>query len=84
MVSFKPYLNQNYEILKQTCLSRNLLFEDDTFPANESSIWRVNKIDCKNIKWKRPFEFLENPKFIVKDIDPSDLSQGQIGNWYFL
>lgn len=82
MNPIKPYLNQNFELLKEACLLNGSLFEDATFPANESSIWKANKPDCEKIYWKRPFEFISNPQFIVNNIEPSDLTQGQLGNWF--
>lgn len=81
MSNFKSYLDQNYDSIKQTLLSSGGLFEDDQFPAHLSSIYKKNKKD-KEIFWKRPNEFCENPPvFIQGKIEPNDLDQGSIGDW---
>lgn len=89
-VVVKSYQNQNYEQIRQKCLSRDELFTDSKFAADETSIYRaaaassnINIIsDGRNIVWKRPNEFLENPVFVLRDsIDWSNLVQGDLGNW---
>ena len=83
--SFKLYKNQNYEEIKANCLRSNRLFEDNLFPANNSSLFRFqNKLS--NTTWKRPSEFLVDltPAFIVDNIAPDDINQGQLGDWYSL
>lgn len=50
--------NQDYSVLRQECVHRKSLFEDDTFPATVESLGykelghKSNKV--KNIVWKRP------------------------------
>lgn len=50
--------NQDYSVLRQECVQRKSLFEDDTFPATVESLGykelghKSNKV--KNIVWKRP------------------------------
>ena len=78
-MSFKPYLDQNYEEIKQKCLQSGKLFKDKLFPANDSSIARIKT--KQQVVWKRPHEIVENPQFIVNNIVPNDLDQGQIGDW---
>lgn len=81
MPAFKPYLDQNYDSIKEGLLSSGALFEDDQFPAQISSVFRKRK-DSKKIFWKRPSEFCKNePIFICNKIEPNDLDQGMIGNW---
>lgn len=79
---FKPYLNQAYDEIKQKCLESGELFVDESFPCDDSSLFRINKKNNKNIVWKRPHEICENPQFIVDSIVPNDLDQGEIGDWY--
>lgn len=49
---------QDFKTLKQDCLQKKVLFEDDTFPATVESLGykelghKSNKV--KNIVWKRP------------------------------
>lgn len=50
--------SQDYSVLRQECVHRKSLFEDDTFPATVESLGykelghKSNKV--KNIAWKRP------------------------------
>ena len=80
-INFSDYKNQNYEKIKAECLKNKKLFEDDIFPANDSSLFRVKPKE--NVKWKRPSEFLVDvkPEFIVDNIAPDDISQGELGDW---
>lgn len=49
---------QDYNVLRQECIQKKTLFEDDTFPATVESLGfkelghKSNKV--KNIVWKRP------------------------------
>ena len=81
--SFKNYKNQNYNDLKANCLKSKRLFEDPLFPANDSSLFRFNNT-VPGITWKRPSEFISDktPEFIVGNIAPEDIDQGQLGDWY--
>ena len=81
-MSFKPYLNQNYQELKDKCLKSKKLFEDDKFKANNSSLAKFKVPE--NISWKRPHEICENPQFIVDFIEPNDIDQGSLGNCWFI
>ncbi len=81
MTSFKPFLNQSYEEIKQKCIESNELFVDELFPANEASIYTFNKKAKSEIVWKRPHDICQNPQFIVNSIVPNDLDQGEIGDW---
>ncbi len=81
-MSFKPYLDQDYESIKRDCQRSNRLFEDEKFPADQSSLSRNNPTKFKgNINWKRASEIVDNPKFIVNNVTPDDLDQGTLGNW---
>ena len=75
------YQNQNYEQIKAYCLKHGGLFQDEYFPADDSSIAKCQPVR-KRISWKRPREFCPNPVFIDNNINPNDLDQGQLGNWY--
>jgi hypothetical protein len=77
---FKPYRNQDYKHLKSECLKSGQLFEDDQFPANHYSISRKSVIN-ERIVWKRPFQIVDDPKFIVDGLKPSNFDQGQLPNW---
>ena len=77
---YKPYLNQSYAEIKQRCLQSKRLFEDDKFPAAKSSMGRF-RVE-KSVEWRRPREFVNNPQFIVNTIEPNDIDQGILGDWW--
>ena len=67
-MQFVPYLNQDFEKLKNQCLKAKQLFTDEAFPANNSSLYRTNPVN--NVVWKRPHEICSDPQFIVNRIEP--------------
>ncbi|XP_068927915.1 calpain-14 [Petaurus breviceps papuanus] len=79
-------LNQDYETLLETCLRNNHLFEDDSFPADMSSIGRGSLLQKlpPTLQWKRPTELHENPVFYSSRIGRLGLCQGIVGNCWFL
>lgn len=56
-ISPQKFLNQDFVELRDHCLSRGILFEDDTFPAHFSSIGpRILSEDkLHQIQWMRPY-----------------------------
>uniref|UniRef100_A0A8C7DC88 Calpain-3 n=1 Tax=Oncorhynchus kisutch TaxID=8019 RepID=A0A8C7DC88_ONCKI len=85
----KKIITQNdFTALKQECLTKKCLFEDDTFPASVESLGykelghKSNKV--KNIVWKRPKEICENPQFIVGGASRTDICQGDLGDCWLL
>jgi hypothetical protein len=85
MSQIKSFLNQNYEYLKSKSIQAGVLYRDDLFPSDDTSISliRSNKKPYK-IFWKRPFQIVDNPRFIIDEINPNDLVQGDTGNCWFL
>jgi hypothetical protein len=79
-MAFKYFYDQNYEEIKALCLKSNKLFVDETFPPDKTSISTKTNAG-KQFEWKRPRDIISNPQFIVGTIQPTDLDQGQIGNW---
>ncbi|XP_065822548.1 calpain-3 isoform X2 [Labrus bergylta] len=79
---------QDFSVLRQECLQRKSLFEDDSFPATVESLGfkelghKSNKV--KNIVWKRPKEICENPQFIVGGASRTDICQGDLGDCWLL
>ncbi|XP_045561544.1 calpain-3 isoform X1 [Salmo salar] len=82
------FSGQDFAALKQECLTKKCLFEDDTFPASVESLGykelghKSNKV--KNIVWKRPKEICENPQFIVGGASRTDICQGDLGDCWLL
>ncbi|XP_011369052.1 calpain-13 [Pteropus vampyrus] len=80
---------QDFHSLRHRCLSRGLLFEDETFPAETSSIG-VQLLQGKHpssLKWYRPQDLLEGksePHFIVEGASRFDIQQGEAGDCWFL
>ncbi|XP_060100641.1 calpain-13 [Heteronotia binoei] len=82
----QKFLNQDFVDLRDHCLSRGILFEDDTFPAHFSSIGTrmLSEEKLHQIQWMRPYDILENPKLIVDGVSRFDILQGEIGDCWFL
>lgn len=82
------YLNQDYESLKNCCLGRGQLFEDDCFEALPSSLGfnelGPNSYKIRGVTWKRPTELCCSPKFIVEDATRTDICQGALGDCWLL
>ncbi|KAL7873246.1 hypothetical protein AOLI_G00123170 [Acnodon oligacanthus] len=82
------FSGQDFNILKQECLQKRVLFEDDTFPATVESLGykelghKSNKV--KNIVWKRPKDICDNPQFIVGGASRTDICQGDLGDCWLL
>ncbi|XP_056673380.1 calpain-14 [Monodelphis domestica] len=84
--SFGRSYHQDYQTLLEMCLRNNCLFEDDTFPADMSSIGRgplLQKLP-PNLQWKRPTELCDNPVFYSAMAERLCLCQGILGNCWFL
>ncbi|XP_048083790.1 calpain-3 isoform X1 [Alosa alosa] len=82
------FSGQDFTILKQECIQKKSLFEDDTFPASVESLGykelghKSNKV--KNIVWKRPKDISDNPQFIVGGASRTDICQGDLGDCWLL
>uniref|UniRef100_A0A8C5GJF6 Calpain-3 n=1 Tax=Gouania willdenowi TaxID=441366 RepID=A0A8C5GJF6_GOUWI len=80
--------SQEFSSLRQECLQKKTLFEDESFPATVESLGfkelghKSNKV--KNIVWKRPKEICENPQFIVEGASRTDICQGDLGDCWLL
>jgi calpain-5 len=74
---------QNYSRLKKRCQEKNVLFEDDMFPADNSSLFRFNR-SLSGVVWKRPGELCLDPKLVVDGADAHDVVQGRLGNCWFV
>ncbi|XP_019726003.1 calpain-2 catalytic subunit-like [Hippocampus comes] len=83
-----PYLNQNYKSLKQSCLQRRRLFEDESFEPLPASLGfnelGPSSYKVRGIKWLRPKDIVSNPKFIKQDATRTDICQGALGDCWLL
>ncbi len=82
MADIKPFKNQDYDTLLQKH-SKNNLFQDPYFPAEEKSLYYTQKAP-RGIIWKRPYEVSRNPQFVVDGFDRCDMDQGYVGNCWFI
>ncbi|XP_027863484.1 calpain-2 catalytic subunit-like [Xiphophorus couchianus] len=82
------FCDQDYEALRQQCLSRGRLFEDGSFGAESKSLG-YNELGpysskTRGIVWKRPMELCSNPKFIDDGATRTDICQGALGDCWLL
>ncbi|KAF4016481.1 hypothetical protein G4228_007909 [Cervus hanglu yarkandensis] len=86
MGHFSQLPRQDYEALKERCLSDGSLFEDKSFPASLRSIGSgplLRKLPSR-LQWKRPPELHSNPLFYSAKAKRLDLCQGLVGDCWFL
>uniref|UniRef100_A0A8C3S6F5 Calpain 13 n=1 Tax=Chelydra serpentina TaxID=8475 RepID=A0A8C3S6F5_CHESE len=85
---FSPlkFNNQDFTHLRDYCLSRGLLFEDDTFPTHVSSIGPnlLSEDKLSRLQWKRPTMIERNPHLVVDGVSRFDIVQGEIGDCWVL
>ncbi|KAF7996863.1 hypothetical protein HCN44_002509 [Aphidius gifuensis] len=74
---------QDFNQLRQECLSGGYLFEDPEFPANDSSLFYSRRPD-RYIEWKRPMEIAANPQLFVEGFSRFDVQQGELGDCWLL
>ncbi|KAI4469987.1 calpain [Holotrichia oblita] len=75
---------QNFYKLRDKHLKENTLFEDDLFPANDTSICYTPNI-YGEVVWKRPKELCDNPKLLVDGHSRKDAIQGhQLGDCWVI
>nr|XP_036865187.1 calpain-13 isoform X1 [Manis javanica]XP_036865188.1 calpain-13 isoform X1 [Manis javanica]XP_036865189.1 calpain-13 isoform X1 [Manis javanica] len=86
IIKFK---GQDFSFLRDYCLGRGLLFEDETFPAETSSIGLglLKGHNLSRLMWKRPQDILEGrsePHFILEGVSRFDIRQGKAADCWFL
>uniref|UniRef100_A0A0N4Z0X0 Calpain catalytic domain-containing protein n=1 Tax=Parastrongyloides trichosuri TaxID=131310 RepID=A0A0N4Z0X0_PARTI len=77
------FKNQNYEKIKKECINKGCLFVDIEFPPTNASLFLDEKINS-DIVWKRPGEIVSNPQLFVEGAEPNDVTQGILGNCWFV
>lgn len=82
------FSQQDYETLRQRCLERGCLFEDDRFPAESKSLGYKDlgpySSKTRGVVWKRPTELCSSPKFIDNGATRTDICQGALGDCWLL
>lgn len=58
------------------------LYEDPVFPPIESSLYQYNKLNIKNIKWKRPHVSYTHLKYIGTHRKKMKLTNAQVYSIY--
>ncbi|KAL2773775.1 calpain-13 [Daubentonia madagascariensis] len=79
--------NQDFNSLRNHCLSRRWPFEDETFPATASSIGQklLQGKHLPSLEWKRPKDLSNgHPHFILEGASRFDIQQGKAGDCWFL
>uniref|UniRef100_A0A671YMT1 Calpain-2 catalytic subunit-like n=1 Tax=Sparus aurata TaxID=8175 RepID=A0A671YMT1_SPAAU len=82
------FAKQDYETLRQQCLKRGCLFEDNCFPAEHKSLG-YNELGpysskTRGVVWKRPQELCSDPRFIDGGATRTDICQGGLGDCWLL
>ncbi|XP_037322258.2 calpain-2 catalytic subunit-like [Pungitius pungitius] len=82
------FSQQDYETLRQECLKRGRLFEDNCFPAEPKSLG-FNELGpysskTRGVVWKRPTDLCSEPEFIKDGATTTDICQGALGDCWLL
>ncbi|XP_055959523.1 calpain-5 [Patella vulgata] len=81
--SVVKYKNQDYDALKKESKEKGTLFIDTEFPPDDRSLFYTpNKM--QGVVWKRPKQICDNPKLFVEGASSGDVSQGRLGNCWFV
>nr|XP_057946308.1 calpain-1 catalytic subunit-like [Doryrhamphus excisus]XP_057946309.1 calpain-1 catalytic subunit-like [Doryrhamphus excisus]XP_057946310.1 calpain-1 catalytic subunit-like [Doryrhamphus excisus]XP_057946311.1 calpain-1 catalytic subunit-like [Doryrhamphus excisus]XP_057946479.1 calpain-1 catalytic subunit-like isoform X2 [Doryrhamphus excisus]XP_057946480.1 calpain-1 catalytic subunit-like isoform X2 [Doryrhamphus excisus] len=80
------FLKQDYRMLKEMCLSRQVRYIDDMFPPDRRSIGNnlLSPDDLQRVQWLRPAKLVPNPSFVTDGVSRFDFGQGLLGNCWFL
>ncbi|XP_013378024.1 PREDICTED: calpain-13 [Chinchilla lanigera] len=85
--SITKFKDQDFNSLRDHCLSRGKWFMDETFPAEASSIGQklLQGKNLSTLKWMRPKDLSRGPPhFILQGASRFDIQQGRAGNCWFL
>lgn len=81
-----------FEVMDQSEIKKEIKklgishFVDPHFPPRDTSIHSITeKYPYKQIvHWRRPHEFMKDPRIFVDDVDPNDIKQGHLPDCWFL
>ncbi|XP_063086400.1 calpain-13 isoform X3 [Cavia porcellus] len=85
--SITKFKDQDFNSLRNHCLSKRKWFMDETFPAEASSIGQklLQGKNLSNLKWMRPQDLSwGQPHFILEGASRFDIQQGKAGDCWFL
>lgn len=74
---------QDFVQIRDSCLENGTLFEDASFPAEDSSIY-YSRRSGRNFEWLRPTEIVEDPQLFVEGASRFDVQQGELGDCWLL
>lgn len=72
----RPGKGQDYESIKQQCLSQGALYEDRLFSPRSTR--------QGDYMWLRPYEICQTPKFFSEGISRFDVVQGELGDCWLV
>ena len=79
-----PYEVLDFDEIKEKMEQKGLEnFIDPDFPPKEVSLYNPVAQEYPFdfvAQWRRPHEFMDDPKLFEDDIDPNDIKQGQLGD----
>ncbi|XP_022098028.1 calpain-5-like [Acanthaster planci] len=78
-----PYKGQKYDEIVKRCQASGSPWEDPEFPASDASLFNKRSSPGR-IEWKRPKDICPNPHLVVEGTSTGDVSQGQLGNCWFV
>lgn len=81
-----------FEIMDQSAIKKEIKkldishFVDPHFPPRDTSIHSITEPYPYQqiVHWRRPHEFMKNPRIFVDDVDPNDIKQGYLPDCWFL
>ncbi|XP_052104854.1 calpain-5-like [Mytilus californianus] len=81
--STRKHKGQDYNNLKNDCKKKGNLFIDTEFPPDDRSVFHTQG-KLAGVVWKRPKQICDNPKLFVEGASAGDVTQGRIGNCWFV
>lgn len=72
-------MTSSYERIKAECKQKNVLWEDEDFPATQSSVF-YHQTPPFTFQWKRPHEITQNPVFVNDSTAQFDIVPGKMGD----
>ncbi|XP_037937392.1 calpain-B [Teleopsis dalmanni] len=76
-------VHQDFESIRNDCLSNGTLFEDPVFPATNESLMFSRRPD-RYVEWLRPSDIVDDPQFFVEGYSRFDVQQGELGDCWLL